>query len=174
MSDTRTFTARWLFPVSSPPLERGTITIRGTVIEAVEPHGTRTPDEDLGNVALIPGLVNAHTHLDLSGARGLTPPTTSDTFTDWLRSVIAYRRTRTAEQVQTDITNGLAECLKHGTTLIGDIASEGASWDALATARTRAVVFHEMLGLSEKRAMNAVEVGSDGSKHTDVRDAAPD
>ena len=159
MSDTRTFTARWLFPVSSPPLERGTITIRGDIIEAVEPHGTRTPDEDLGNVALIPGLVNAHTHLDLSGARGLTPPTTPDTFTDWLRSVIAYRRTRTAEQIQTDITNGLAECLKHGTTLIGDIASEGASWDALATASTRAVVFHEMLGLSEKRAMNAVEVG---------------
>ena len=157
MSDTRTFTARWLFPVSSPPLERGTITVRGTVIEAVEPHGTRTPDEDLGNVALIPGLVNAHTHLDLSGARGLTPPTTPDTFTDWLRAVIAYRRTRTAEQVQTDITNGLAECLKFGTTLIGDIASEGASWDVLSAAPSRAVVFREMLGLSEERTKLAID-----------------
>ena len=64
--------------------------------------GVRTPDEDLGNVAIIPGLVNAHTHLDLSGARGLIPPTTPDTFTDWLRGVIAYRRSRTPEQVEAD------------------------------------------------------------------------
>ncbi len=168
MTGTRTFTARWLFPVSSPPLERGTITIRGTVIEAVEPHGTRTPDEDLGNVALIPGLVNAHTHLDLSGARGLTPPTTPDTFTDWLRVVIAYRRTRTAEQIQSDINAGLAECLKHGTTLIGDIASEGASWDTLSAAPTRAVVFRELLGLSEERGKMAINTAKDWVKNLTV------
>jgi cytosine/adenosine deaminase-related metal-dependent hydrolase len=142
----RTFTARWVFPVSGPPLERGTVTVEGDRIEAVEPHGVRSPDEDLGNAAVIPGLVNAHTHLDLSGARGLIPPTDPDHFTDWLRGVIAYRRSRAPEQVQADIRAGLAECLRHGTTLLGDIASEGASWDALAEAPTRAVVFRELIG----------------------------
>ncbi len=148
----RTYTARWVFPVSGPPLPNGTVTVRGDRIEAVEPHGTRAPDEDLGNAAIIPGLVNPHTHLDLSGARGRVPPTDPDHFADWLRGVIAYRRTRTPEQTQADIRAGLAECLRSGTTLIGDIASEGASWDALATANTRAVVFRELIGLSEERA----------------------
>ncbi len=131
----RTYTARWVFPVAGPPLPNGTVTVRGDVIESVDPHGTRTPDEDCGNAAIVPGLVNAHTHLDLSGARGLVPPTDPDHFTDWLRGVIAYRRTRTPEQVQGDIRAGLAECLRFGTTLIGDIAAEGASWNAVSGGR---------------------------------------
>jgi aminodeoxyfutalosine deaminase len=146
--DSRTLTARWVFPVSGPFLERGTITIRGDKIEAVEPRGMRTPDEDLGNIAIIPGLVNAHTHLDLSGARGLIPPTDPDHFTDWLRGVIAYRRTRTPEQIQADVRVGLAECLRSGTTLMGDITADGGSWDALAEAKTRAVVFREVIGVT--------------------------
>src|SRR5436190_3894781 len=136
-SDHFTLTARWVFPASGPPLEGGTVTVRGDRIEAVEPRGVRTADEHLGNVALIPGLVNAHTHLDLSGARGLIPPTDPDHFTDWLRGVIAYRRSRTPEQTQADIRAGLAECLRSGTTLVGDIAAGGQSWDALAAAPLR-------------------------------------
>ncbi len=148
-ADVRTLTARWVFPASSPPLEGGTVTIRGDKIEAVEPRGVRSADEDIGNVALIPGLVNAHTHLDLSGARGLIPPTDPDHFTDWLRGVIAYRRNRSEADTLADIDAGLAECLRFGTTLIGDIASEGKSWDTLCTAKTRAVVFHELIGLTQ-------------------------
>lgn len=146
-ADAITFTARWIFPVSSPPLERGTITIRGPIIETVEPRGARTADIDLGNAAIIPGLVNPHTHLDLSGARGLIPPTDPKHFTDWLRGVIAYRRSRTSEQVNEEIAAGLAECLRFGTTLIGDIAAGGRSRGMLAAAPVRSVVFREMIGL---------------------------
>ncbi|MBY0459764.1 MAG: amidohydrolase family protein [Gemmataceae bacterium] len=151
----RTFTARWVFPVSGPPLENGTVTVAGDRIDAVLPKGERTPDEDFGNAALIPGLVNAHTHLDLSGARGQIPPTNPEHFTDWLRGVIAFRRSRSPEQTQDDIRAGLAECLRFGTTLVGDIASEGASWDALAAAPTRAVVFREMIGLTRESWMRS-------------------
>lgn len=156
MNENRTFTARWVFPVNGSPLKNGTVTVHGNTIAAVEAHSVRTPDEDLGNVAIIPGLVNAHTHLDLSGARGLIPPTDPEHFTDWLRGVIAYRRSRTPEQVQSDIRDGLAECLRFGTTLFGDIASEGASWEPLAASRTRAVVFWEVIGLSEERYVAAL------------------
>jgi cytosine/adenosine deaminase-related metal-dependent hydrolase len=155
VSDSRTYTARVVFPASGSPLPNGTVTVRGDLIEAVEPHGTRTPDEDFGNAAIIPGLVNPHTHLDLNGALGLIPPTDPDHFTDWLRGVIAYRRSRTAEQTQADIRAGLAECLRFGTTLIGDIASEGASWDTLAAVQTRAVVFRELIGLSDETSSTA-------------------
>ncbi len=153
----RTLTARWVFPVSGPPLPNGTVTVEGDRIAAVEPRGGRTADEDLGNVALVPGLVNPHTHLDLSGARGLIPPTDADHFTDWLRGVIAYRRSRSPEQTQADIRAGLAEAMRFGTTLIGDIAAEGASWDALAAAWVRAVVFYEKIGITEPGHVAALE-----------------
>ncbi|MFO0935156.1 MAG: hypothetical protein U0798_01405 [Gemmataceae bacterium] len=68
MSDVTSYTARWVLTAAGPPLEQGILTVRGDRIDAVEPKGSRRADVDLGNVALIPGLVNAHTHLDLSGA----------------------------------------------------------------------------------------------------------
>jgi cytosine/adenosine deaminase-related metal-dependent hydrolase len=153
MPERWTLTARWVFSVEAPPLERGTVTINGERIAAVEPHGTRRADVDLGNAAILPGLVNAHTHLDLSGMRGLAPP--SPDFTGWLRRVIAHRRERTPEQVREDIQVGLAECLRFGTTLIGDVSGDGGSWDVLANAPLRAVVFREFLGLPKDRASGA-------------------
>jgi cytosine/adenosine deaminase-related metal-dependent hydrolase len=148
-------TARWVFPADRPPLERGVVAVAGDKIAAVEPHGTRTADLDLGDAAVLPGLVNAHTHLDLSGARGRVPPTPA--FTGWLRGVIAYRRSRMPEEVRADVEAGLAESLRSGVTLLGDISGDGGSWDALAEAPVRAVVFREMLGLTEDRASGAWE-----------------
>jgi cytosine/adenosine deaminase-related metal-dependent hydrolase len=150
-----TLTARWVFPIARPPMERGCVTVEGERITAVEPHGWRKPDVDLGNAAILPGFVNAHTHLDLSGLRGRCPP--SPDFTAWLRQVIAHRRSRSPEQLQDDIREGLAECLRFGTTLVGDISGDGGSWDALAGAPLRAVVFREMLGLPAARASGAWE-----------------
>ncbi len=147
--DEQVLTARWVFPATSPPLPGGRVTIRGEQVISVDSARDRDADIDFGNAAIIPGLVNAHTHLDLSGTRGMVPPTPN--FVDWLRQVIDYRRTRTPDQTATDIRDGLDECLRLGTTLIGDIASGGMSWDALATARTWAVCFREVLGLPSER-----------------------
>src|SRR4051794_34697651 len=93
---TWTLTARWVFPVTGPPLERGVVAVADDRIVAVGPRGSRHADEDVGNAALLPGFVNAHTHLDLSGLRGKVPPTSN--FTDWLRAVIGHRLSTTAEQ----------------------------------------------------------------------------
>lgn len=157
-----TYSARWIFPVDLPPLhplpiERGTITIQGERIAAIQQHGARAPDVDLGNVAILPGFVNAHTHLDLSGARGLCPP--SADFTQWLRQVIAFRRMRTPEHVQADIAAGIVECMRFGTTLIGDISAGGASWETVTKAKCRGTVFYELLGLTEQRAEQAWQAG---------------
>jgi cytosine/adenosine deaminase-related metal-dependent hydrolase len=150
-----TVSARWVFPVSCPPLEGGTITIDQDRIQSVEPHGRSRADLDLGDVALLPGLVNAHTHLDLSGLRGQCP--TGRVLTDWLHSVIAARRTLSPEHVARDISQGRRECLRYGTTLVGDISALGASFPLLRDAPMRAVVFRELLGLSKERARQAWE-----------------
>jgi len=143
-------TARWVFAVDAPPLERGIVTIADDRIAAVEPHGTHTANYDLGNAAILPGLANAHTHLDLSGAAGKISP--NQEFTQWLRGVIEYRRGCDQRKTQTDIRKGAAQCARYGTTLLGDIAAEGQSWNALASSPLRSVVFHELLGLKEDRA----------------------
>jgi cytosine/adenosine deaminase-related metal-dependent hydrolase len=140
-------------------LANGTVSVRGDRIESVDAHGARSPDHDLGNVAIVPGLVNAHTHLDLSGARGVVAPTDAEHCTDWLQAVIAFRRSRSPEQVQADIRAGLAESLNFGTTLMGDIAADGASWDALTDAKSRSVAFFELIGLSAERAELSLESG---------------
>src|SRR5437016_3242419 len=144
-----TLTARWLFPVVGPPLERGLVAIRGERIEVVGQRGTRMPGVDLGNVAIVPGLVNAHTHLDLSGARNKTAPCLP--FTSWLRRVIDYRRSRSAGETQTDIGTGLTEVTRAGTTLLADIATDGASLRYLRDAPIRSIAFHEMIGLNRDK-----------------------
>lgn len=153
MAMNRTLTARYVFPGEGPPLPGGTVTIQGEHIAAVERHGERRADVDFGNAAILPGFVNAHTHLDLTGMHGLCPP--SADFTGWLRAVIQHRRQRTLEQVHADIEAGIAQCRRHGTTLVGDIASQGLSGPALGKAALWSVVFFELLGLTAERAETA-------------------
>lgn len=149
-----TLRARWVFPIDQPPVPYGVVTICGEQIVEVGPAKRRSVDRDLGEVALLPGLVNAHTHLDLSDLRGRDLP--RQDFLAWLRAVVAHRRQQTPAQVQAAIRAGLAECLRTGTTLIGDIAAGGQSWEVLAEAPCRAVVFYELLGLTPERAAQAL------------------
>jgi cytosine/adenosine deaminase-related metal-dependent hydrolase len=150
-----TLTARYIFPIDRPPLEHGTVTLSGERIVAVEPSGARTADKDLGDVAILPGLVNAHTHLDLGGLRGQCPPTPD--FTDWLRAVIRHRRSATPQQTQFDIRAGIAESLRFGTTLLGDVTAGGSSQEELTRSEIHSVVFYELLGLPFEAATRAVE-----------------
>jgi len=150
-----TLTARWIFPVSSPPIANGVLTIAGERILSISSADRQTADMDLGDVAILPGFVNAHTHLDLSGLRGCCPPRSD--FTAWLRQVVAHRRATTPEQIVADVRAGLAESLRHGTTLLGDISAGGASWPLLADAPFRSVIFYEILGLTKERSEQAWE-----------------
>lgn len=143
-------TARWIFPVACPPIPNGILAIEGTRIQVIEAASTGGVDLDLGNAGIVPGFVNAHTHLDLSGLRGQCPPCPD--FTGWLRAVIRHRRGQTAEQISADIHAGMAESVAAGTTLLGDISGQGASWACLQSAPLRSVVFLELLGLTAARA----------------------
>ncbi len=102
---------------------------------------------------MLPGLVNAHTHLDLSHLRGQCPP--GPDFTQWLRAVIRHRRATTPEQTEAAVRTGLAESVRFGTTLIGDVTAQGASWPVLAEAPLRSVVFYELIGLPLTSAVQA-------------------
>jgi cytosine/adenosine deaminase-related metal-dependent hydrolase len=150
MSIPVSYRARWIFPVDRPPIAHGTLTIVHNRIMAVDPPGRCPADVDLGQVAILPGLVNAHTHLDLGALQGkLKPP---GLFTDWLREVVAYRRSSTPDEWTASIRAGIDECLRSGVTLVGDIATGGLSADLLRASPLRSVVFFEVIGLTQSRA----------------------
>jgi len=144
-----TYRARWLFPAAGPPVEGGSVTVEAGRIVGLNDGG----GEDLGDVALVPGLVNAHCHLDLTGMAGLAAP--SPDFTAWLRQVIAHRRARNPEQTAQDVLDGIAQSLRAGTTLLADVSGDGASAPLLAASPLDAVVFREVLGLTPERAAAA-------------------
>jgi cytosine/adenosine deaminase-related metal-dependent hydrolase len=146
---TWTLTARWVFSGEGPPLPGGIVTLADDRIVAVERAGRRRADVNLSDCAVLPGLVNAHTHLDLSGLRGQLRP--SAQFPDWLKAVIRHRRGLSPSQLDTDIRAGRDESLRCGTTLLGDISGQGLSWPILSAGPARAVVFFELLGLPRSR-----------------------
>jgi cytosine/adenosine deaminase-related metal-dependent hydrolase len=78
--------AAWACPIDQPPIRNATIEIEDGVIQSVQ-SGSPIPDpgsRQLGNVVVLPGLVNAHTHLELSWLRGRVPP--ANRFTDWVKT----------------------------------------------------------------------------------------
>src|SRR5258708_5558940 len=88
---TRTLTARYIFPVEGPPIADGALTIGGGRIARVGPAERQSGDLDLGNVAIVPGFVNAHTHLELSPLANGSTGSVEDQL-DWLRRVVSQRR----------------------------------------------------------------------------------
>jgi cytosine/adenosine deaminase-related metal-dependent hydrolase len=155
--------ARWVFPVWGAPLENGVVEITAGRISAV--HDRSDPATvDLGNAAIVPGLVNAHTHLELSDVDAPLQPAAP--FTAWLKTVIAHRRARAsrapavAANVAADLAapvRGRDESGRRGTTTIGDIA--GPNWNTTFAPGTgpRIVPFLEVLGLVPERAADQLK-----------------
>ena len=110
---------------------------------------------ELGRVAWIPGLVNAHTHLEFSLLTAPIP--TAGRFTDWIRAVVGHRRENPG-QVAAAIRRGTAECLRSGTTLIGDIATTGWHDSDYQAAGFSGVLFQELLGLGDERVAQQCEL----------------
>lgn len=151
------YRAAWVFPVDQPPLANGVVAIEGSRIVAVGRADRLGVDVDLGDAALLPGFVNAHVHLDLTGLRGKLPPPQVDDPTPWLEEVIAHRRGATAEETEAAVRVGIEECLASGTTAVGDIDGSGLSAGVLQRSSLRGVSYRELIGLTEPSAARARE-----------------
>ncbi|MHB1557866.1 MAG: amidohydrolase family protein [Isosphaeraceae bacterium] len=153
--DTLTVRARYVVPVEGAPIEDGCLTIQGPRIGWLGPDAERRHDLDLGNVAILPGFVNAHTHLELSPLTEESGGTASwpEDEIDWLRRVIAQRRSSSDESLSQAAERNLAAAIRAGTTLVADSTTAGRSWPAIAAAPIRAVVFAEVIGLKRERGL---------------------
>ena len=151
--------ASWIVPISEPPVRDGWVVVdRGRVVAISRRRPTGGEVEiDLGEAAILPGLVNAHTHLELSYLREQVPPTSD--FVTWVRGVIAERRKRPdprSPEILEAIDRGIAEALACGTAIVGDISNTLVTFDALARSPLAAVVFYELIRFNTQDARGFV------------------
>lgn len=107
------------------PIENGAVLALGTVIEEVGTFGEissrhgGTPVEDLGEVVLLPGLINAHCHLDYTHMAGKIPPQSN--FPDWIKSILALKAHWSYSEYAASWVAGANQLLEFGTTTVADI-----------------------------------------------------
>jgi len=124
--DVKILRSRVVVPMVGEPVENGAVAIIGNQIADVGPfeevragHGGDVLD--LGEQILLPGLINAHCHLDYTHLRGQIPPQKS--FTDWIRAINASKAELTAGDYVASINEGFAEALRFGTTTIVNLTA---------------------------------------------------
>jgi len=113
--------------MDGPPIENGAVAVSGSRITNVgkfsEISATNSGEQivDLGEQALLPGLINAHCHLDYTCLRGKIPPPKS--FTEWIRAINAEKANLSPENYIGSINDGFAEATRFGTTTIANLTA---------------------------------------------------
>lgn len=146
--------AAWACPIDQPPIRDAVVEIDDGVIRSIGPAGGRsmTADcRDLGNVVILPALINAHTHLELSWLRNRVPP--ANRFTDWVKTLVGIRR-GTEQLITPEIVAAIHDAIREakasGTIAVGDITNSLAAVEPMRQADLEGVVFHELLGFRER------------------------
>jgi cytosine/adenosine deaminase-related metal-dependent hydrolase len=145
----RRLSARWVLPIEGPAIEHGALLIAadGRIDavghEAAVPRPADAAAEDFGEALLLPGLINTHTHLELTGLDGGPP---EPEFGRWIRRVREMKAARPAEAFLAAARRGLADCWAAGVTTVADTGDSGAVIEALAEAGGSGIAYHEVFG----------------------------
>jgi len=152
--------AAWVAPMEGPPISDGGVLISGGRILAVGSFAALRRAhpgaviEELPDAILMPGLVNAHTHLELSDLRQDAPP---DGFVPWLLSVMS-RAPRLGDSipqlVEHAVATGVAQCLRFGVTTVGDISKQ-CMWTrpVLRDGPLRVISYGEIQAMAGRRGL---------------------
>ncbi|HEX4931691.1 MAG TPA: amidohydrolase family protein, partial [Gemmatimonadaceae bacterium] len=142
----RTYTARWVVPVAAPPIADGAVAVHAGRIAWVGPRDGAPTDDviALGDAVLLPGLVNAHTHLELTAMRGFLEELP---FRRWvLRLTKARAAVLTRELLLASAKAGIAEGFLSGVTTYADTCESGVVLQALVEMGARGIMYQEEFG----------------------------
>src|SRR3989440_12322180 len=141
--------ARFVHPVTAPPIEDGAVLVddRGT-IAAVGPNPVvPTPPGaralEFPRARLLPGLVNTHTHLELTH---LTGKNTEREFAGWIRGLRALKDATSPDEFSRSAEQGVRDAWAAGVTCVADTGSTGAPLEALARLGGRGIYYQEVFG----------------------------
>lgn len=150
--------ASWVVPVASPPLRDGRVAVEGGRIawvgRAGDPGAPEAPVQDLGRGVLLPGLVNAHCHLELSHLAGRV--SFAGGFVAWVEALVGSRE-GDGEVVRAGAAEAIRELEQSGTVAVGDVSNGLVHLDLLGASRLEAVVFLELLAWDPARAQGTLE-----------------
>jgi len=145
--------ARWLLPITAPPISDGAVVVQGPRLAAVGPYAAvrasfpAEPLLDLGHAALLPGFVNAHSHLDYTALRGLLDDLP---FLPWIRELTRLRLSAMRdEDLLASARWGAVEAVRSGVTTLADTSASGAACRAMSAAGLRGIAYQETFGLAE-------------------------
>jgi len=118
--------AHTVVTMDGAPIEDGAVAISGNRIIDLgsfdEVKGRNSGEiVDLGEQVLLPGLINAHCHLDYTCLRGKIPPQKS--FADWIRAINAEKAKLSGADYLLSITEGFAEAKRFGTTTVANLTA---------------------------------------------------
>jgi 5-methylthioadenosine/S-adenosylhomocysteine deaminase len=139
----RILSADWVLPVEGPPIPDGAVAIEDGRIAAVGPASELGEGERFADSAIVPGFVNAHTHLEYAVYAGFGDGLS---FGPWITTHVERKQRLERADMEAIARLGAAECLRSGVTTVGDLAFAGASAHACAELGLRALVYLEVFG----------------------------
>jgi len=148
------YAARWVLPVDAPPIENGEVVVEDGAIVAV--RARRVPAagcRDFGEAVLLPGLVNAHSHLEYTALRGFLEDVP---FFPWIRALTAAKASLTAQDWLWSARLGAMECAASGITTLGDNTDAGVTMRVLAESGQRGTVYQELFGIDDREPVGPV------------------
>lgn len=142
------YAARWVLPVNSAPIENGEVVVEDGFIAAVRPQKSPASErKDFGEAVLMPGLVNAHSHLEYTALRGFLEDVP---FFPWIRALTAAKASLSEEDWLWSARLGALECLAAGITTLGDNTDAGVTMRVLAESGQRGIVYQELFGIDDR------------------------
>ena len=160
--------AKWVFPVKGHPVENGGVVVSGKrILDAGRydelSYVPGAPVVDHGEVVLIPGVVNAHTHLELSVFRELGRNRHEGGFLSWVRDLLEARSVVGEDAVFESYDEALKELRDFGTAVVADIGNDPQNYSRLKSFSGGGLFFLEVLGFSVEN-INETVAGSDRAK----------
>jgi 5-methylthioadenosine/S-adenosylhomocysteine deaminase len=155
----RRLAARWLLPVEGAAIENAALLIDSDGrVDAVGPDVAvaRPRDaaaEEFGEAVIIPGLVNTHTHLELTGFAGQIQ---EREFSAWIRQLRELKATRTSRDFLEAARRGLQACYASGVTTVADTGDSDTVIQALSEADGSGIAYLEVFGPNPARAQTSL------------------
>src|SRR5262245_24000190 len=158
------YAAKHLLPVAGTPIQNGAVSVEeGRIVavgrrkDVVKSHAGAEV-RDLGDAVIVPGFVNAHTHVELSFMNG--DPPAGGAFLTWIRDFVARRAAAdpiAAAQAASAAVDGM---ISRGTVAIGDIANGTWAAPLLARSPLRGLAFHELFGFRSSEAESILDAAA--------------
>src|SRR5438046_3009787 len=159
------YEADWICPISSSPIRNGRLAVdNGKIIPLPRGEGVRAesaPREGLNpklvtfpGCAIIPGFVNAHSHLDLTILRGFLEDLS---FTDWIPRLTRTKYQHlTRDELLASVGSVCVEMIRAGVTCLGEVMDLGTAWQAMREFGLQGIAFQEVFGPAETQADQAL------------------